>query len=83
VSEKALGFINRLPAELARLPGRSLRERYFRRSNTGKFRDMKAAVRQLRQALKNDRWLDDSENAEESQAATPEFFSERTSCAQK
>jgi hypothetical protein len=60
--KEALGFIDRLPAELARLPRWTFaRALFLEVERTGKSRDMKAAVRQLRQALTNERWLDEAE----------------------
>ena len=58
--EEAIAFIDRdLPPELARLPrwtfARALLVEVLR---TGKGRDMKAAIRQLQQALGNEKWLD-------------------------
>ena len=60
--EQAINFIDRqLGPELARLPrwtfARALLVEVLR---TGKSRDMKAAVRQLRQALSNEHWLNDA-----------------------
>jgi hypothetical protein len=61
--ESALGFIDRrLPAELARLPRWTFaRALFLQVQRTGKSRDMKAAVRQFRQALSNERWLEEEE----------------------
>ena len=63
--EDALGFIERrLPEELARLPRWTFaRALFLEAQRTGKSRDMKAAVRQLRQALSNEKWLDEDEGA--------------------
>lgn len=60
--EEAVEVIDRnLPPELARLPrwtfARALLIEVMR---TGKSRDMKTAVRQLKQALRNERWLDEA-----------------------
>lgn len=60
--QDAITFIDRnLPPELARLPrwtfARALLVEVLR---TGKSRDMKAALRQLHQALRNERWLDEA-----------------------
>ena len=56
----ALGFIDRLPAELARLPRWTFaRALFLEVERTGKSRDMKAAVRQFRQALGNEKWLEE------------------------
>ena len=63
--EGALGFIDRqLPTELARLSRWTFaRALFLEAQRTGKSRDMNAAVRQFRQALSNERWLeDDDEN---------------------
>ena len=60
--ESALGFIERrLPAELARLPRWTFaRALFLEVQRTGKSRDMNAAVRQFRQALSNERWLEEN-----------------------
>ena len=56
----ALGFIDRLPTELTRLPRWTFARALFREvERTGKSRDMKAAVRQFRQALGNEKWLEE------------------------
>lgn len=60
--EQAIDLIDRdLPPELARLPrwtfARALLVEAIR---SGKSKDMKAAARQFRQALRNERWLDES-----------------------
>jgi hypothetical protein len=62
--EGALGFIDRhLPAELARLPRWTFaRALFLEAQRTGKSRDMKAAARQFRQALSNERWLEEDES---------------------
>ena len=59
----ALGFIERrLPAELARLPRWTFARALFHEAQrTGKSRDLNAAVRQFRQALSNERWLEEDE----------------------
>jgi hypothetical protein len=59
--EEAITLIDRdLPPDLACLPrwtfARALLAEVMR---TRKSRDMKAAVRQLRQALQNEKWLDE------------------------
>lgn len=59
--EEAIHFIDRnMPAELSSLPrwtfARALLVEALR---TGKSRDLNAATRQLAQALRNERWLDD------------------------
>jgi hypothetical protein len=61
--EDALGFIERqLPEELARLPRWTFaRALFLEAQRTGKSRDINAAVRQFRQALSNEKWLDESE----------------------
>jgi hypothetical protein len=63
--ESALGFIDRrLPAEFARLPRWTFaRALFLEVQRTGKSRDMTAAVRQFRQALNNEKWLDADEDA--------------------
>jgi hypothetical protein len=60
--EEAISFIDRqLAPELARQPrwtfARALLVEVLR---TGKSRDMNAAVRQLRQALSNEHWLNEA-----------------------
>ena len=59
----ALGFIDRdLPAELARLPRWTFAHALLLEAErTGKSRDLKAAVRQLRQALSNEKWLEEED----------------------
>ena len=66
--ESALGFIDRrLPAELARLPRWTFAHALLLEAErTGKSRDLKAAVRQFRQALGNERWLEADEDATDS-----------------
>jgi hypothetical protein len=60
----ALGFIDRLPAELKRLPRWTFAHALLLEAErTGKSRDLKAAVRQLRQALGNEKWLEENEEA--------------------
>lgn len=59
--DEAIKLIDRnLPPDLARLPrwtfARALLAEVMR---TRKSRDMKAAVRQFRQALQNEKWLDE------------------------
>jgi hypothetical protein len=62
--KEALGFIDRLPAELARLPRWTFaRALFLEVERTGKSRDMNAAVRQLRQALSNEKWLEETQEA--------------------
>ena len=58
--EQALGFIeSQLPAELARLPRWTFARALLGEARrTEKSRDTKAALRQFRQALKCERWLD-------------------------
>jgi class 3 adenylate cyclase len=62
--EQAINLIDRLPHEVASLPrwtfARALMVEAMR---TGKSRDLSAAVRQLTQALSNERWLDQDETA--------------------
>lgn len=60
--EQALSLIDKnLPHEMARLPrwtfARALLAEAMR---TGKSRDLNAAARQLRQALSNEKWLDET-----------------------
>jgi len=63
----ALGFMDRhLPPELARLPRWTFaRALLLEVERTGKSRDMNAAMRQLRQALSNERWLDEDDNGKD------------------
>jgi hypothetical protein len=62
--EDALGFIDRLPPELMRLPRWTFsRALFLEVERTGKSRDMNPAVRQFRQALSNEKWLDEPEEA--------------------
>jgi hypothetical protein len=63
--EDALGFIDRhLPEELARLPRWTFaRALFLEAQRTGKSRDMNAAMRQLRQALSNEKWLEEDDEA--------------------
>jgi hypothetical protein len=63
--EGALGFIDRhLPAELARLSRWTFaRALFLEAQRTGKSRDLNAALRQFRQALSNERWLEEDEGA--------------------
>ena len=60
-AEEAIKLIDRnLPPDLARLPRWTFARALLAEAmQTGKSRDMKAAVRQLRQALQNDKWLDE------------------------
>ena len=58
--KEALRFIDQLPPELARLPRWTFAHALFLEvERTGKSRDMKAAVRQFRQALSNEKWLEE------------------------
>ena len=58
--KEALRFVDHLPPELARLPRWTFaRALFLEVERTGKSRDMKAAVRQFRQALSNEKWLED------------------------
>jgi hypothetical protein len=58
---EAIKLIDRnLPPDLARLPRWTFARALLAEAmQTGKSRDMKAAVRQLRQALQNEKWLDE------------------------
>jgi hypothetical protein len=59
--KEALRFIDRLPPELARLSRWTFARALFGEvERTGKSRDMNAAVRQFRQALGNERWLEEA-----------------------
>lgn len=64
--EQAIAFIDRtMPPELAKLPRWTFaRALLVEAMRTGKSRDMKAAERQLRQALRNEKWLDDAARTE-------------------
>jgi len=58
--QEALRFIDHLPPELTRLSRWTFaRALFVEVERTGKSRDMKAAVRQFRQALGKERWLDE------------------------
>lgn len=59
--EQALAFIDkRLPPQLAGLPRWTFaRALLVEAARTGKSRDMNTAIRQLKQALRNERWLVD------------------------
>jgi hypothetical protein len=61
--EGALGFIDRhLPEELARPPRWTFaRALFLEAQRTGKSRDLTAAVRQFRQTLSNERWLEETD----------------------
>jgi hypothetical protein len=57
-TEEAIDVIDGLPPELARLPRWTFaRALLVEAMKTGKSRDIKAAQRQLRQALSNEKWL--------------------------
>jgi hypothetical protein len=66
--EGAIGFIDRyMPSELASLPRWTFaRALFLEIQRTGKCRDMNAAVRQFRQTLSNERWLDESGDVKDS-----------------
>jgi hypothetical protein len=59
--EEAIKLIDRnLPPDLARLPRWTFARALLAEvRQTRKSRDMKAAIRQLRQALQNEKWLDE------------------------
>jgi hypothetical protein len=63
----ALGFIDRhLPPELARLRRWTFAHALFLEAErTGKSRDTNAAMRQFRQALNNERWLEEDDSDKE------------------
>lgn len=63
--EEAITFIDRnVPPELSSLPRWTFARALLLESlKTGKSRDLNAAVRQLTQALRNERWLDETEQA--------------------
>jgi class 3 adenylate cyclase len=69
--ERALAFIDKnIAPEFAKLPRWSFaRALMVEASKTGKSRDLNTAVRQFRQALSNEKWLDDQE---EPRAQEPE-----------
>jgi hypothetical protein len=59
--EQAIALIDNLPAELAQLPRWTFaRALLVEVMSTKKSRDMNTAVRQLKQALRNEHWLDES-----------------------
>jgi hypothetical protein len=60
-AEEAIKFIDRnLTGELLRLPRWTFARALFVETiRTGKSRDVTAVLRQFRQALRNERWLDD------------------------
>jgi class 3 adenylate cyclase len=62
---QAMNFIERnLPPELASLPRWTFaRALLVEATKTGKSRDVNAAARQFKQALQNERWLDDDDRA--------------------
>jgi hypothetical protein len=54
-------FIEHLPTEMASLPRWTFAKALLSEAlQTGKSRDLKAAGRQLIQALRNERWLDEA-----------------------
>jgi class 3 adenylate cyclase len=59
--ERACAFIDKnIPADVAKLPRWTFARALFVEAlRTGKSRDLNTAVRQFRQALSNERWLDD------------------------
>ncbi len=61
--EQAIDMIDRqLPVELARLPRWTFaRALLLEAARTGKSRDLNTALRQLRQALGNEKWLHEAE----------------------
>jgi hypothetical protein len=63
ICQVVLTFIDKnMPAELARLPRYTFaRALLVEATRTGKARDLNAANRQLLQALRNERWLDEAE----------------------
>jgi hypothetical protein len=60
-AEEAIKIIDRrLPAEMMSLPRRTFARALLTEAiQTGKSRDVNAAVRQLTQALRNEHWLDE------------------------
>ncbi len=63
--ERAIAFIDKnLPPELAKLPRWTFARALFVEAlKTGKSRDLNTAVRQFRQALGNEKWLDEQDEA--------------------
>jgi Adenylate and Guanylate cyclase catalytic domain len=61
--ERAVAFIDKnIPPELAKLPRWTFARALMGEAlKTGKSRDLNTAVRQFRQALGNEKWLDDQE----------------------
>jgi hypothetical protein len=61
--ERAVAFIDKnIPPELAKLPRWTFARTLMAEAlKTGKSRDLNTAVRQFRQALSNENWLDDQE----------------------
>ena len=61
--EQALSFIDKgLPPELAKLPRWTFARALFAEAaRTGKSRDMNTAIRQFKQALRNEHWLAEEE----------------------
>jgi class 3 adenylate cyclase len=61
--ERAVAFIDKsIPPELAKLPRWTFARALMAEAlKTGKSRDLNTAVRQFRQALSNEKWLDDQE----------------------
>jgi class 3 adenylate cyclase len=58
--QEAMKFIEHLPTEMANLPRWTFAKALLSEAlQTGKSRDLKAAARQLTQALRNERWLDE------------------------
>ncbi len=61
--ERACTFIDKnLPPDLAKLPRWTFARALFAEAlKTGKSRDLNTAVRQFRQALSNEKWLDEQD----------------------
>lgn len=61
--ERACAFIDKnLPPDLAKLPRWTFARALFAEAlKTGKSRDLNTAVRQFRQALSNEKWLDEQD----------------------
>jgi len=61
--ERAVAFIDKsIPPEIAKLPRWTFtRALMVEALRSGKSRDLNTAVRQFRQALSNEKWLDDQE----------------------
>ncbi|HEY1747861.1 MAG TPA: adenylate/guanylate cyclase domain-containing protein [Xanthobacteraceae bacterium] len=68
--ERACAFIDKnLPPDLAKLPRWTFARALFAEAmKTGKSRDLNTAVRQFRQALRNEKWLDEQDEPRSQEA---------------